>query len=154
MDIENLGLDFDGVLRKFPSFISWYINHLSPNDILIRSKLFRLRKLLTYLLINKTPMILDNKLIESIKVEKPKRLIIVSGRCQEKEKVRRKLSPFLKVDKFYFREDCTEPEERFKERILKIENVNLFIEDRAYIVRYLRKKGIETYHISEVRRTR
>lgn len=153
MEIENLGLDFDGVLRKWPGFLYWYVNFLSPNDLLVRAKLFFLRKWLFKFFSNLIPTILDGDLIETIKREQPRRIILVSGRCSEKEQQRifKLLKPYLHIDKFYFRDNCSESEEMFKERVLRKEKVSFFIEDRAYVVRYLRNKGIEAYHISEIR---
>jgi len=153
MDSETLGLDFDGVIRKWPGFIAWYANFLQPNDLLVQAKLYFLRRWLTHLFMDFTPVILDGELIEAIKEEKPRRIILISGRCldRQKEQVFQCLSPFLNIERFYFREDCSENEEKFKERILKHEKVTFFIEDREFVVKYLRSKGIKTYHISEVR---
>lgn len=153
MDSENVGLDFDGVLRKFPKFASWYLEHLSPYDILARARLYRLRRLLVHLFIEKIPVILDGKLIESIKLERPKRIIIVSGRykAEEQEKVVRLIRRYLRVDKFYFRTDKRESEAAFKARILSQEKIDYYIEDRRYVVEYLKRRRIPVVHVSEVR---
>jgi len=153
MGSETLGLDFDGVLRKWPGFIGWYANFLKPNDILVRTRLFRLRRILNYFFMDCTPIILDGELIEEIKKYNPSRIIVVSGRCldNQKDQVVRCLSPFLNIDRFYFREDCLEREEKFKERILRKEKVTFYLEDRDFVVKYLRSKGIRTYHISDIR---
>jgi len=153
MGSETLGIDFDGVLRKWPGFIGWYANFLRPDDVLVRAKLFWLRTLLTHLFMDYTPVILDGRLIESVKHYRPERLILVSGRClaRQKGEVYRKISPYLEVDRFYFREDCTEGEERFKERICREEHIKIFIEDRRFICDFLRRKGIEVYHINDIR---
>jgi len=154
MGIENLGLDFDGVLRKWPRFVQWYADFLSPQDILVRAKLFFIRKLINYFCMQVVPVILDGELIERIKQLKPKRIIVVSGRykMEEKREVKTALEKVLHVDKYYFRDSEKEREEYFKERILRQEHVTCFIEDRAYVVAYLRSKGFNVKKISEVKK--
>jgi len=151
--METIAVDFDGVLRKWPGFIGWYANFLRPDDILVRARLSFIRRLLTHLFMDYTPVILDGKLIDSFKTYKPQRLILVSGRCldRQKEEVFRLISPYLKFDKFYFRENCFEFEEKFKERILKIEHVTFYIEDRRFVIDYLCSKGLKAIDIRDVR---
>jgi len=151
--METLAVDFDGVLRKWPRFIARYANFLRPDDILVRARLRFLRRLLTHLFMDFTPIIINGRLIDSINRYKPCRLILVSGRCLDRQKgeVFRAVSPYLHFDKFCFRDDCCEAEEKFKERILGREKVNVFIEDRDFVVKYLRSKRISVIHIREVR---
>jgi len=154
MGSETLGLDFDGVLRKWPGFIGWYANFLRPDDILIRARLFFLRRLFNYVFMSCTPIIIDGMLIDSLNHQRPKRLILVSGRYldRQKEEVYRKLSPYLHFDTFYFRDNCKESEERFKERVLIRENVDFYLEDRNYVVNYLHSKGVNAISIKEIRK--
>jgi len=153
--METLALDFDGVIRKFPYPVRKYADFLSPNDLLVRAKLFFIRKLLCKIFMYYIPTVLDGELINAVNKYWDGRVIIVTGRCREREKkeVLRLLCPCLKFDKIYFREDCSEYEEKFKERVLKKEKVDYFFEDRAYVVKYLRKKGINVIKIDEIRRS-
>lgn len=99
-----------------------------------------------------TPVIIDGKMIESLKQLNSSRLILVSGRYldRQKEQVVRIISPYLTIDQIYFRENPREAEWKFKERILRKEKVDIFIEDREFVVRYLRTKGINAVHIRKV----
>jgi len=149
----TLALDFDGVIRKWPYPVQKYADFLSPNDILVRAKLFFLRKLLSKIFMHYFPTIIDGELIEGIKRKWKGRIIIVTGRYtpEEVEEVRKRVLPYLKVDKIYFRENPGEYEEKFKERILKLEKVDYFIEDRYFVVNYLRRKGINAIKIDQLR---
>jgi len=152
---EKLGLDFDGVIRKFPRFVEWYANFLSPNDLLVRARLFWLRKILTRLFMDFIPLIIDGRLIYSIEKNWEGPVILISGRCTEKHKkqLRKVISNLsLKFDKVLLRENCKEYEEKFKERLIKTEKIDIYIDDRKFIVEYLKKKNINAVHISEVRR--
>ncbi|RLC84012.1 MAG: hypothetical protein DRJ03_15425 [Chloroflexi bacterium] len=152
---EKLGLDFDGVIRKFPRFVEWYANFLSPNDLLVRARLFWLRKILTRFFMDFIPLIIDGRLIYSIEKNWEGPVILISGRCTEKhkEQLRRVISNLpLKFDKVFLRENWKEYEEKFKERIIKREKVDVYIDDRKFIVEYLKKKNINAIHISEIRR--
>jgi len=154
--METLALDFDGVIRKFPYPIRKYVDFLSPHDLLVRARLFFIRKLLCKIFMHYTPIILDGKLINAVNKYWDGRVIVVTGRCKEKEKkeVLKLLLPYLKFDRIYFRKDCSEYEEKFKERVLREEKVNYFFEDREYVVKYLKEKGINVIKIEKVRRLR
>jgi len=152
---EKLGLDFDGVIRKFPKFVEWYANFLSPNDLLVRARLFWLRKLLTKLFMDFLPLIIDGKLIYSIERYWDGPVILISGRCtkKQKEQLRRVISNLpLKFDQVFLRENRKEYEEKFKERIIKKEKIDVYIDDRKFVVEYLKTKNINAIHISEIRR--
>ena len=154
--METQALDFDGVIRKFPYPIRKYADFLSPNDLLVRARLFFIRKLLCKIFMHYIPTILDGELINAVNKYWNGRVIIVTGRCrkEEKKEVLKLLLPYLKFDRIYFRKDCSEYEEKFKERILRKEKVDYFFEDRAYVVKYLKQKGINAIKIDEVRRLR
>ena len=82
----KLGLDFDGVIRKFPKFVQWYADFVSPNDLLVRARLFWLRKILMLLFMDVIPLILDGELLKSIEENWRGSVILISGRCEEKRK--------------------------------------------------------------------
>jgi hypothetical protein len=149
---EIIGVDFDGVLRKWPGFVSWYANFLSPQDILVRARLYFLRRILNNFFMYCLPVILDGTLIDSLNREEVP-IIVISGRWKTKEvqTVKETLKPFLKVNRFCFRESPREPEHEFKERIIRQEHVTIFLDDRKFVVDYLRRKGITAFHINEIR---
>ena len=152
---EKLGLDFDGVVRKFPGFVEWYFDFLSPNDILIRARLFWLRRILVKTFLDFIPLILDGKLIYSIEKDWEGPIILISGRCtsEGREKLKRIISNLpLKFDKVFLRKNCREHEEKFKERVIRNEKIDIYIDDRKFIVEYLKRKKLNAIHISEIRR--
>ena len=149
---ETLGIDFDGVIRKFPRIIEWWASILSSNDLFLRSKLYGLRRFINYLCFDITPIILDDILITEIK-RWPGRKILITGRYREceKERLLTSLAPFVKFDKIIFREDRWEDEAIYKERICRQEHVDYFIEDKKYIIMSLRKHGINVISIRQLR---
>jgi len=138
---ETLGTDFDGVLRKFPGFTRWYIDFYSPNDLLIRARLKWLRWKTLHLFIDGVPMIMNNEVINVVNKWKGRK-VLISGRVTEKHhrKALEALLGLVEFDAIYFRQDRNEYEEKFKERIIKKEKVNVYIEDRSFVIQYLRKK--------------
>jgi len=147
-------LTFDGVIRKYPKFAEWYFDFLSPYDLLVRAKLFWLREILKKFM-DSLPLIIDGELINTIKKDWEGSIILISGRCtkKNKEKLRMTISNLpLKFDKVYLRENCKEFEEKFKERIIKKEKIDIYIDDRAFIVEYLRQRNVNAIHVKEIRR--
>lgn len=148
---EILGLDFDGVIRKWPGFIEIYADFLKPDDILQRAGLGILEKIFNKLFLDHTPVILDGRLLRSASSwEGP--VQIVTGRCRP-DQVQTVLNvrKYLKISKIHFRVNPLENEEVYKYRTIKKEHIEYFIEDRGYVVKYLKKRGIKAFKIQEVR---
>jgi len=146
-----LALDFDGVLRKWPRPIEIYANFLAPNDLLVRAKLYHLRRLLCRLCFDYTPIILDGKMINGAN-NWDGEIVIVTGRSLRNISQANKVLEGKIRCKIYFRENLEESEESYKYRVLKELKVDYFIDDRACIVNYLRKKGINAIHVREIRK--
>lgn len=151
MKEEILGLDFDGCLRRWPRFIEWYAGFLTPTDILQRSRLGFIEKIINKVFLDHIPVILDGKLILSAsRWGGP--IQIITGRSQpNQEQAVLNVRKYLKVSKIHFRKNPLESEEAYKYRTLKREHIDYFIEDREYVVKYLRRHGIKAFKIQEVR---
>lgn len=140
--MKTLGIDFDGVLRKFPTPIRRFYNFLAPHDLLIRARLSIIRNTIRKLIEEKGPILLDGELINSLNTYyRETRKILISGRCtpQQRDKAISAITPYLNFAKFIFKGDCTEWEERFKERVLRAEEIDIFLEDRKFVRNYLRQ---------------
>jgi len=138
---ETLGVDFDGVLRKFPGYVKRYIDFYSPHDLLVRANLKWLRWRILHLCIDGTPLIMDNEVINAVNKWEGRK-VLISGRIGTKHhrEALEAIKGLVKFDNAYFRQSNKEYEEKFKERILKREKVNVYIEDRTFVIQYLRKK--------------
>jgi hypothetical protein len=148
----TIGIDFDGVIRKWPTFIQAYADFISPNDILERAGLKVLKKILSKVFMTYTPLILDGKMITSLQ-HSNWNIVVISGRYKRKEQdeVVRILQPYLRAH-YLFRGSKKEREEEFKLKWCKTLNVSFFIDDRKYIVEYLRRHGVQAYHVKEIRK--
>ena len=137
-----LGLDFDGVIRKYPLPFRWWFDFYSPNDVLVRARLTRIRGAITTFLTARIPIILDGKLINDVNRSWHKRKVLISGRCtkQLQQVALSSLGSSLQFDGIVFRTDCKEYEEKFKERVIASQRVTAFIEDRKFVRAYLRRK--------------
>jgi len=137
----RVGLDFDGVIRKFPKFIAWYADFLSPSDILVRAKLFWIRKIFCKLFMDIVPLIIDGPLIDYFNTLNCK-VFVISGRMKPKDQylayeVSRK---YIKnFEGAYFRTEGFE--EKFKEMMIKKLKLEFFVDDRKFVVSYLKKRG-------------
>jgi len=149
--MSTLALDFDGVLRKWPRPMEIFADFLAPNDLLVRARLFTLRHWLCKVVFDGVPIVLDPKMVNAANTWDGKVIIITGRTFGNVGKAMRSLRGKLNI-RIYFRANPNEPEEVFKYRTLKKTGADMFIEDRAYVVQYLRKKGINVYHIREVRK--
>ena len=149
--METLGVDFDGVIRRFPKFAEWFANFISHDDLLIRARLYWLRNLLCNVCFNYAPIILDGLMIDSIN-QWDGRIVIITGRETAKKFDRAFAAVKGKVDfDVMYGRDTKESEEAYKYRIIKKENVSVYIEDRDLVIRYLRKRGVDAISVKEVR---
>jgi len=134
----RIGLDYDGVVRKYPYPFSSFLSALDPRDILVRCRLFLLRRLLiksTVLL----PTVINGPLLE--KALREGECIIISGRYSKREEIEALGERYnLRV---FLRESPSEREERFKERVIVREGVELYVEDRRFVREYLTEKGLK-----------
>lgn len=134
--MTTLGIDFDGVLRKYPAPFQAYYNFISPYDLLIRARLHNLRSKIRSWIANHTPMCLNGELIALINQNyREARKLIVSGRCYLRCQIEAisAIYGFLDFEQVIFKEDCSEFEERFKRRIIKQEKIDMYIEDRRFV---------------------
>jgi hypothetical protein len=137
-----LGLDFDGVVRKYPLLFRLWFDFYSPNDVLVRARLTRIRRAITSILTGRFPMILDGKLIDDVNRNWHGRKVLISGRCTKRlqQKALHVVATSLEFDGFVFRTDCKEYEEKFKERVILSQGVTVFVEDRKFVRAYLQRK--------------
>lgn len=141
------GLDFDGVLRRYPFPFNIVMKYTSPTDILERSHLLILKKVIYFFDRNFIPFILNGNLINNINTIQDTEFIIISARRESTEKILSCLKKYIHIKKAYFREDRPIYEECWKLKICKEENVDVFLEDRKFVVDFLRKNGVKVIEI-------
>lgn len=138
-----IGLDFDGTVRKLPFPLGWFMKNCHPKDILERSKLHFIKEIVFQMVIH-FPVILDGKLIEKLR---GKKIIVISGRREKTERMEKKLNRYLKVARYYWRRNCKIYEEIWKLKWIRFEDLDVFYEDRKFVIDYLRKAGIKVIEI-------
>lgn len=149
---EVLGLDFDGVCRRWPGYIEWFADFLSPTDVLQRAHLDWIEGIICHLAMDFIPTILDGDLIRAANTWNGK-IVIVTGRYKKKQKLPViQIFKYLKASKIVFRPSKHISEEQFKYDAIKREGISVYIEDRKYVVNFLHSKGIEVHHIREIRK--
>lgn len=146
--MPKLGFDFDGVLNRLPKPFEAFMRYAYPDDILKRAGLGKLREII-FKLIAQLPMTLDGRIIDAI----PRSAPIISGRFTRKEVAKKKLKK-LGFYNFHFRKDHSIHETVFKINKCKDLKIDIYFEDRLYVVKRLRANGIEAIDIREIRRLR
>jgi hypothetical protein len=138
-DRVTLGVDFDGVIRFYPVPFRWWFDFVSPNDLLIRAHLGVIRGRINSFLIRRFPMMLNRKLIDYLNYTWRGSTVLISGRCvpEDRRTALRVLSGKLKPDRVVFRETCSEHEEKYKERAIRDNAVDVYVEDRPFVRGYL-----------------
>lgn len=141
MGPRTLGVDFDGILRIYPAPFRWWFDYISPHDVFVRAGLGRLKFSISKLFSTYIPIILDSKLIRFINSGWEGRKILISGRCLVEEKVIAKVivNKYVMFDDVLFREQCSEPEEKYKARMVVGQGVEIFLEDRPFVREYLNR---------------
>jgi hypothetical protein len=139
---QIIAFDFDGVMRIYPVPFRWFFDFVSPTDILLRAHLGRLRGLINKFLIENFPLILNTRLINCLNQKWEGPIFLVSGRCtiRDQYEATRALRNLVRFHAIFFRERCSEYEEKFKERYLKKVNALIFVEDRPFVRQYISKR--------------
>lgn len=134
MELGRVGFDFDGVLNKLPTPFRIFMRHVEPNDIW--SKMTRIRTIL-FSIILCLPVILNGELIDDL----PRNVFIISGRPTRFSKIDAKLRR-LGFKNIYFRGNNNVSETAFKIEMCKKFDIDIFVEDRLYVIRRLEVNGI------------
>lgn len=146
MKKEKLGFDFDGVLNRLPKPFEIFMRYTSPDDILMRAGLGKLRGII-FKLIAQLPMTLDGRIIDAVPRDSP----IISGRFTRSKIAKEKLKK-LRFYNFHFRKDHSIHETVFKINKCKELKIDFYFEDRLYVIKRLKANGIKAIDIREVRR--
>lgn len=134
-----IGLDVDGVIRKLPFPFNLIMKYSSPTDILERARLHIIKKIIIHFIIFYCPFILNGDFIAKFQ---GKNVIIISGRREKIKEIIPILKRYLHIKKIYFRGNRPLYEEEWKLKICKKEKIDLFYEDRKFVLLYLRRNGI------------
>jgi len=138
--VGEIGLDFDGTIRKLPFPWDYLMKYTSPNDVLERAKLKKIKHILFYIANNYLPIILNGELIKKFQ---GKEIIIISGRREKIEEVDNLLRRYFRNPKIYIRGNRKIYEEKWKLKICRKEGITTFYEDRRFVIDYLKKHGVE-----------
>jgi len=139
----RLAFDFDGVLNRLPKPFEIFMRYSGPNDVFSRTGLDKLEKIIV-LLIAIFPLNLNGKIINAI----PKDSIVISGRTTQREKAEYLLRR-VGLSNLYFRQTLEIPETTFKIETCKKLGVELFVEDRTYVIERLKANGINGVDVRE-----
>jgi len=139
-----IGLDIDGVLRKLPLPIRYAMKYSSPTDIFEKARLGFIKRRVLQGLILYTPFILNGPLIERFKTQE---VVIISSRKEDCEELSSLFQRYLKVKSFYCRGNQSIYEKDFKLKYCRQANIQVFYEDRKYIVKFLRENGINVVEV-------
>lgn len=139
----KLAFDFDGVINRLPTPFGLFMRYSSPYDILNRTGLGKLEKLIV-LFIAIMPLNLNGKVINTI----PKDSTIISGRTIQRKKAERLLRR-IGLKNLYFRNTLEVPETTFKIETCKRLGIDLFIEDRLYVIERIKVNGITGVDVRE-----
>lgn len=139
----RVAFDFDGVINRLPKPFEIFMRYAAPNDLLMRSKLGFIKGIILNI-IAYLPLVIDGKLVDML----PRNIIIVSGRYQRVDEIENKLSK-LGFKNIYFRKTHSIHETVFKIRKCKDLNVDIFVDDRIYVINRLSMNGINGVDIRE-----
>lgn len=142
--------DFDGVLNRLPKPFEIFMRYTKNDDILERAG-FRALKYLILKIICRLPLILDGSSFK--RIDFSKEVYVISGRLNKHEEIRRKLS------KFPFKEIYLRPDHSIHETVYKINKskelkIDLFVEDRLYVIKRLKANGINAKDVKKWKKIR
>jgi hypothetical protein len=139
----KLAFDFDGVLNKLPKPFEIFMRYTGPNDPFSKAGLWSLKIAIVFI-IARLPFNLNGKVLDKI----PRDSVIISGRTTKSKKAEHLLRK-IGFKHICFRETIQTSELEFKIQTAKSLGIDMFVEDRLYVLERLRANGINGVDIRE-----